>query len=91
MVVLITTENEIDFLQDTENTARQVPVPFHETKTRHFTNSRPVLFPTITAYPFLYSVPLLPQFLHCRRRTIETGKPFTLLPENGWGRKKSFS
>ncbi|PNC81330.1 hypothetical protein CXT96_08360 [Akkermansia muciniphila] len=60
-------------------------------KTRHFTNSRPALFPTITAHPFLYSVPLLPQFLHCRRRTIETGKPFTLLPENGWGRKKSFS
>ena len=54
-------------------------------KTRHFTNSRPALFPTITAHPFLYSVPLLPQFLHCRRRTIETGKPFTLLPENGSG------
>ena len=64
---------------------------FMKQKNRHFTNSGPAHFPTITDYSFLYSVPLLPQFLHCRRRTIETGKPFTLLPENGWGRKKSFS
>ncbi|AYR35147.1 hypothetical protein C1I94_07625 [Akkermansia muciniphila] len=45
-------------------------------KTRHFTNSRPTLFPTITAHPFLYSVPLLPPISplppenHRNRKTV---------------------
>ncbi len=38
-------------------------------KTRHFTNSRPALFSTITAHPFLYSVPSFPNF------SIAAGEP----------------
>ncbi len=48
---------------------------FMKQKTRHFTNSGPAHFPTITDYSFLYSVPpspifLLPPETHKNRKTV---------------------